>query len=214
MDIKDYYKILEIEPVASVEEIKKAFHRLALKYHPDKNPGNAAASLQFAEIQEAYETLSNPREREEYNYKRWYNRSIGKDFLQNPTDAAMLSASAKQLADYVSAVNIFQLDQLSLSMYIHQLLNEETMALLQQQGNLELNNQILKLLLKAATPLPYNYALVVADKLRLLTNSNEDQLLLDRFLKQQHSLDWWKKYQLWVVIAATVLLCVLLASLS
>ena len=51
MQLKDYYKILEVEPLASPQEIKKSFRRLALKYHPDKNAGNQLAEAQFKEVQ-------------------------------------------------------------------------------------------------------------------------------------------------------------------
>lgn len=63
----DYYQILEIEKSASPEEIKKAYRKMALKYHPDKNPGDAAAEARFKEISEAYEVLSDPQKRQMYD---------------------------------------------------------------------------------------------------------------------------------------------------
>ena len=53
---KDYYKVLEVDKTASQKDIKKAFRNLALKYHPDKNPGEDT-SLKFREVAEAYEVL-------------------------------------------------------------------------------------------------------------------------------------------------------------
>lgn len=67
MDYKSYYEILGVETDASQEEIKKAFRALAQKYHPDKNPGDAASEEKFKEINEAYQTLSDPDKREAYN---------------------------------------------------------------------------------------------------------------------------------------------------
>jgi molecular chaperone DnaJ len=64
---KDYYQILGVSRSASPEEIKKAYRRLALKFHPDKNPDDPAAAEQFTEINEAYEVLSNPEQRREYD---------------------------------------------------------------------------------------------------------------------------------------------------
>lgn len=65
--MKDYYEILGVPRDASPEEIKKAFRKLALKYHPDRNPGNKEAEEKFKEINEAYACLSDPVKRQQYD---------------------------------------------------------------------------------------------------------------------------------------------------
>src|SRR5216117_711024 len=64
---RDYYQVLGVERNASEDEIKKAYRKLAIKYHPDKNPGDKAAEEQFKELGEAYEALSDPQKRAAYN---------------------------------------------------------------------------------------------------------------------------------------------------
>jgi len=64
---KDYYKILGVAKTSSAEEIKKAYRKLALKYHPDKTKGDKASEDRFKEVSEAYAVLSNPEKRKEYD---------------------------------------------------------------------------------------------------------------------------------------------------
>lgn len=63
----DYYKILGLEKNASADDVKKAYRKLARKYHPDLNPNNKEAEKKFKEINEANEVLSNPENREKYD---------------------------------------------------------------------------------------------------------------------------------------------------
>jgi curved DNA-binding protein len=67
MEYKDYYKILGVDKKASQEDIKKAYRKLAIKYHPDKNPGNKEAENKFKSINEANTVLSDPEKRKKYD---------------------------------------------------------------------------------------------------------------------------------------------------
>jgi DnaJ-class molecular chaperone len=68
--MKDYYKILDLAPNASEEQVRKAYRRLALRYHPDRNPDDAAAGERFREIAEAYGVLMDPAKRRQYDQLR------------------------------------------------------------------------------------------------------------------------------------------------
>ncbi len=66
-DKKDYYEVLGINKGASADEIKSAFHKMAMKYHPDRNPGDASAEEKFKEVNEAYSILSDPDKKAKYD---------------------------------------------------------------------------------------------------------------------------------------------------
>lgn len=67
MEFKDYYKTLGVDKKATADEIKKAYKKLAVKYHPDKNKDNPEAEKKFKEISEAYQVLSDPDKRSKYD---------------------------------------------------------------------------------------------------------------------------------------------------
>ena len=73
---KDYYEILGVKKSASTEDIRKAFRKLARKYHPDVNPGDKSAEEKFKAISEANEVLSDPKKRKIYDQVGFYSDNI------------------------------------------------------------------------------------------------------------------------------------------
>src|SRR4029453_7095447 len=67
MSKRDYYNVLGVERGASEEELKKAYRKLAMKHHPDRNPDDKTAEAKFKEAKEAYEVLPDPRKRQAYD---------------------------------------------------------------------------------------------------------------------------------------------------
>jgi curved DNA-binding protein len=85
MDYKDYYQTLGVSRKASADEIKSAYRKLAMQYHPDRNPGDKQAEERFKEINEAYQVLSDPQKRSRYDqlgasYSQWQQRGAPGNF--------------------------------------------------------------------------------------------------------------------------------------
>jgi molecular chaperone DnaJ len=88
MSKRDYYEVLGVDRSADMEEIKKAYRKLALKFHPDRNPNDKTAEEKFKELGEAYEALSDPVSRGAYDQygHAAFDRSRGRAGFHDPTD--------------------------------------------------------------------------------------------------------------------------------
>ena len=83
MNKRDYYEVLGVARDADEKALKSAYRKLAMKYHPDKNPDNADAEHKFKEVSEAYETLKDPQKRAAYD-QLGNNWRAGQEFRPPP----------------------------------------------------------------------------------------------------------------------------------
>ncbi|HMF72429.1 MAG TPA: DnaJ domain-containing protein [Flavitalea sp.] len=208
MRLKDYYKILNVSPTAGAHEIRKAFRVLALKYHPDKTQGDKYKEGLFREVQEAYEILSDHKKREEYNYQRWYTRSLGKSYSEQAITPQEILRETKKLSNYILSVNSLHIDYDILSSRIRSLLASENIEVLLQFNELSVNRQIIGLLLKTAEPLPFRYVEPISILMAKVAGTDNELLQqIKSYSRQRMSREYWEKRKVWLVIIATVLIC-------
>jgi curved DNA-binding protein CbpA len=211
MLLKDYYHILQIPTHATLPEIKRAYRRLAMIYHPDKNKNDPYAAARFSEIKEAYEVLINPVKKENWLQERWYNQSIGKKRTAEAITPVSILKLSLELERYVSKLDVHRMNKEGLSDYIQELFSTETIEKLKQFNEPDINRQIITTMLGAMKPLPLKFARQLLNRFEALAGNDEIALQrINDFLMQQKKSFLWDKYKALVIIIFTVLICLLI----
>lgn len=165
--MKDYYKILGIEPASSSAEIKKAYRLLALRHHPDRNEGDTTSEERFKEIAESYEILGDTSRREDYDY-----------LLANPGKAIHTDPHAKKTAATFLIIfkdikaKVFNaggyINKYALYKVMDDVLSEANIAFLSRTGDTCTINLIIDEILVAGVFLSDTSRLALHDKLLAL----------------------------------------------
>jgi hypothetical protein len=208
MHLKDYYQILELEPSATVQEIKKAYRRLALQYHPDKTNDDKYAAVHFADVKEAYEVLTNPSKKYYYLQQRWYEQSIGKKTKQQAVTPVTILKQALELERYAAQLDVFRMDKGGLKDYILGLISDETIEKLSGFNEPDINTSILESVMKSAKLLTPVYTKEIVRQLYKLAGKNEAQSLrIKNFERKLVKQDQQEKYSIIIAVVITTLIC-------
>ncbi len=206
--MKDYYKILGVQPNADLQAIKKAYRALAFKYHPDKNPDNALAEAHFKEVQEAYAILSNAAKRKHYDDERWLMGMGAKTRYKDAVTPEWLLKICKELNASLAIMDTHRMSQNALQEYILLILCDSHLGVLLQYKNAEINAAITNELLVATQKLELRYLSSITDRLILLIDGDEQQQLLvhenTRMREKRAMMDKWQPF---VVLVITLALC-------
>jgi len=204
MAVKDYYKTLGISPQSGIPEIRRAYRRLAMQYHPDKNQDSPQATAQFREIQEAYHILSDPLLREKYHQERWLNRATGRKFEEPPLTPYAILLKAVELDRYMSRQDPFRTDRDGLLAYMQSVLSNDALTLLQKHGDTPLNNRIAALFLHAGRILDFNQVKIIG--IRITELAPERAKDVERWINASKREMYWRRYKGWVALILAVLL--------
>jgi len=164
MAVKDYYLILGVKTGADIPAVKRAFRKLAMQYHPDKTGNTHANTHYFREIQEAYQTLSDPYKREQYLYTRWLEKSMGHQLDKSLSADEILQLFLKA-EQYLSQTDFYSTDK---QLLYHQLLST-------------FSEKRLQTILEANHPLQINTTLQLAMRLSARLNAEHSMNLKEHF---------------------------------
>ena len=214
MSSKDYYQLLGVKSNASTEEIKKSYRRLALKYHPDKNPGDLLAEAVFKEIAEAYDVLSDAKKREDYHYKRFYTYNYKYAAAQTATPQSILNDAIK-LQKLIEKADPFRINRDALLFQLQQILSADNLSLLLEKKQARINKAIVETILIVCKPLQYTYSEIIAEQLCILAVGNDNlEKKISEFLNNQRKKDTWRRYKVVAALLVAIILCLIIFLIS
>jgi curved DNA-binding protein CbpA len=207
MSTKDYYRILKVKPAASAGEVKHAYRRLALKYHPDRNPDDALAAAVFAEVAEAYKILSNTETRRRYNYQRYYTAVQEYSTPTEPIEALLLRSLV--LKKQVAHADPYRFNSDALLYTIKQLLPDDVEALL--KTDTALSKQFLDAISVCCNRLTSSQTNEIRQLLEPLYDQHDWlRSQMEASVKQHQRKERWEKYKVVLVLFIALALCALI----
>jgi molecular chaperone DnaJ len=212
MALKDYYSILGVLPGAGNDQIKRAYRKLAMEHHPDRNKEDPYAVARFHEIKEAYDTLTDPVRKDHYLQQRWYAQSLGKKFAEHkPVTPETLLSDVIQLNKYVHSLNAFRVDKEGLTAYILNVINENTLSFLSNYNVPDTKREIARLIIDSLGPLENTQIIAITEKLKRLTGN--DKIITELIIKkvtEKRSAESFRKYEVVILLLITAIVCFLI----
>lgn len=207
MQRKDYYEILQVFPGSTTEEIKRSYRKLALRFHPDRNHGSEQFSAQFKELALAYEVLSNPGSRKEYDLENGFNNPESRKEI---TPVGIMK-DAGRLRNYVFNTSMFSVDQQALMAQYHSILSGRNIALLRQFDQASINRRVISDLLDSTRFLPYRSLNEVMPALLQLADGDLPTIRsIEHYIQERKSNYLWDRFLPYLVVLITLFLCVLM----
>ena len=204
MSTKDYYRILKVRPTASAGEIKHAYRRLALQYHPDRNPHDALAAAVFSEVAEAYKTLSNSEARTRYNYQRYYTAVEEYSRPAEPIETLLLRML--ELKKRIAGLDPFRFNRDALLYSIKEILPDHVEVLVKTDP--ALSKQFLETVIVCCERLASAQTAEIRELLKPLFIPHEWlQSQLQTLLRKQKRKERWEKNKVILVIIIALALC-------
>lgn len=204
---KNLYQVLDIPVNASLSEIKKAYRKLALVFHPDKHPDPQIAIPKFNEIKEAYQVLVNPSSRRNYDREFHFQKYQDKE-MPLASDADEVLQLTKELWAKLKNQDPFRLDQDLLHFQLNQLLCSHNIRLLNNKGNALLDQEIIQYLMDCCMVLPLDQKKGVAQSWLLIARDNPTIIAsIQTYLKHAQIWTIWDNYKLHFAIGLALFIC-------
>ena len=205
--MKDYYKILNVKPTAPAGEIKSTYRKLAMKYHPDRNPDDSLAAAVFTELAEAYKILSDADARRQYNYERAITAT---QEFEKPTETIeSLIEQAQKISRYVKTQDPFRFNKDALLYSLTQLFPQDVSALLHTNSD-----QLTQFLETVCDSCEWLSCYQTKQLMQLLQPLYSEypwlQQRLSNIAQRQQKAERWEKNKIILAIVIALMLCIII----
>jgi molecular chaperone DnaJ len=208
MNSKDYYKILEVDPTASLVEIKKSYRRLALQYHPDKNFGNELYEAKFKEIIEAYKILSDIKQREDYNRSQNQQQPREKKKREAPITPQVILNQTMEFRRRIAVINPDRVNKMAVFAQIQHLLSKNNTLVLQHSNDPRVNKRIIEEIMFCSKDLSFPHVEKICFQLTAIAGTdNAMYRKIYNFSKEVRLRGVWNKYKIFAAVLLAVILC-------
>lgn len=197
-------------PDADTDTIKRSFRRLAHQYHPDKNPDNTFAYHHFAAIKDAYEVLSDPRRRSDYDKELWLLQQNSIRYTQAVSPALILERLHK-VHQEILVRKAYHVIENNLTDYLCALMSDHHIAVFQKQADASQYAQFSKEVLDLCAVLPQHQSEKVLAYLKQW-NTGQDVLLdsISAYAYSRRHRDHYRKYRFWIMLMVALFICFLM----
>ena len=204
--MSNHYHTLEVFPGSSMDEIRKAYRRLAIKYHPDKTHGDESLAKKFIEVHEAYEILNDAVKRKEYDrthgFNVWRNERI--------TNPHSILQQALKLHHYVKMIDSNFIDRDALAYHISKILSAYNIELI-LKSEMELKRKLLMESISISRLLRYKALPPFIEKFNMLANGDENsKQLINEYFAERKRIHQYERAAPILVIIITILLCLMI----
>jgi curved DNA-binding protein CbpA len=204
---KNHYQVLDIPVNASLSEIKKAYRKLALVFHPDKHPDPIIAIPKFNEIKEAYQVLVNPSSRRDYDREFHFQKYQVKQ-MPLASEADEVLQLTKELWAKFKYQDPFRLDQDLLYFQLNQLLSGHNIRLLNNKGNTILDQEIIAYLMDCSMALPIDKKKALAQSWQMIARDNPTNTAsIQTYLKHAQIWTIWENYKMHLALGLALFIC-------
>ncbi len=206
--MRDHYQILGLTPEASFDEVRRAYRKLALEHHPDKNDGSVHSQAVFAEIAEAYSVLSNPEKR-----KKYHQRKFTSSYRQEPMILTPLKAYEElvKLKQFLQRADPYRLNTGAVALDIDVIIPSSIIDMIATKESPEFNKQFVAIFLDCLKPLNLDQYSNKLEKIAPIVEMDYSlKLLVQAGLKLKKRENRWERYKTLIAVILALSLCALI----